>query len=147
MSEQRERPAVGDVRMSYTMQPCGTDGSWINGGNHYANAWTAEGAREFAVRVLTRAGGEYLGYTLSAVDVYGREMRLGHAGWTPVKGGRSDSFTVTRAEVGLPPVLVHPRGEQRCWDSIALDYFETVHVMLTDGSCVCGDPTRNVRGR
>lgn len=145
MSE-REMPKIGDVRWSYTMQPCGLDGKWINGGNHYANANSREDAEASARRMLGtdgiyRGGGTWV---LTAVEVYGQEVEFYGPAWRPLKGGRSESFRVTRADVGLPPVLLNPR-EPRCWDTTALDYFETVHAMMSDGSCQCGDPTRNAR--
>lgn len=137
---ERERPQIGDVRWSYLLQPCAADGREVNGGMSYANANSREDAEQTARRMLGR-GADHLG----KVTAYGREMEFYGPAWRPVKGGATDYFEVTRADVGLPPVLVDPRGEQRCWDTTVMDYFETVHVMLTDGSCVCGDPTRNTR--
>jgi hypothetical protein len=141
MSE-RERPQIGDVRWSYLIQPCGLDGREINGGMHYSNANSREDA-EASARHKIDGDGTYLGYMLSKVTVYGREMRLGYAAWEPLKGGRTESFEVTRADVGAEPVFL--TAETQCWDTTVMDYFETVHAMMTDGTCQCGDPTRNVR--
>jgi len=91
---------IGTVRMSYLIDPYGLDGRMINGGNHYANADTPEAGRETAERMLH--GERYLGYVLSKVVVYGREMRLGSECWSEVPGGRRDVFTVTRNDVGVP---------------------------------------------
>jgi hypothetical protein len=147
MSEQRQQAQIGDVRWSYTIQPVGLDGKWINGGNHYSNANSREDAEDTARRMLG-ADGIYGGSgtsVLSGAGVYGQEMEFYGPAWRPLKGGRSESFTVTRADVGLPPVFLRS-AETRCYDTTVMDYFETVHAMKTDGSCQCGDPTRNVRG-
>jgi hypothetical protein len=128
---------IGDVRMSYLIQPCGLDGREINGGMSYCNSDTAEEARKIAEQWMGP------GSTLGSVEVYGREMRLGYQAWQPVLGGRTDSFAVTRADMGLPPLFL--TSETRCWNTTVMDYFETVHAMMTDGSCQCGDPTRNAR--
>ncbi len=128
---------IGTVKMSYLIQPCGLDGREINGGMSYCNADTAEQARADAERMLGP------GSMLGSVTVYGREMRLGYSAWQQVTGGHTDFFTVTRAEMGLPPLFL--TSETRCWNTTVMDYFETVHAMMSDGSCQCGDPTRNVR--
>lgn len=141
---EREMPEIGDVRWSYELQPVGLDGRWINGGNHYSNANSREDAIESARRKFG-ADGVYHGsgtWTLLAVDVYGQEMEFYGPAWRPLKGGRSESFQVTRADVGLPPVFLN-RHHQGCYDTTVMDYFETVHAMMSDGSCQCGDPTRN----
>lgn len=140
MSE-RERPQIGDVKMSYLIQPVGLDGREVNGGMSYSNANTREDAEGVARRWMSedsRFG------SLSKVTVYGREMRLGYAAWEPVKGGRTEYFEVTRADAGAEPVFLR-RDQTQCYDTTVMDYFETVHAMKTDGSCQCGDPTRNVR--
>lgn len=134
---ERGRPQIGDVRMSYTMQPVGRDGQWTNGGNDYANADTRQRAREWAEQML-RHESSHLGHLVIAVEVYGREMRLGHQGWEPVKGGWTESFTVTREGVGMEPVFL--TRETACWDTTVLDRAERVHAMKSDGSCQCGDP-------
>jgi hypothetical protein len=134
---------IGDIEMSYMIQPIGLDGREINGGMHYANANTAERARAIAERMLK--GGTYRGYVLSGVTVYGQEVRLGYSAWQPVKGGRYDSFRVTREEVGVPPVFL--TGETHCWDTTVLDYAERVHAMMSDGSCQCGNPQAGFGGR
>jgi hypothetical protein len=141
MGYERERVKIGTVRMSYLMQPVGLDGREVNGGMSYANADSPERAREWALAVMKSdgpAGG------LSKVTVSGRELRLGYQGWAQIKGGRTEYFEVTRADAGLPPVFLD-RGKTRCWNTAVMDYFETVHAMMTDGSCQCGDPTRNTR--
>jgi hypothetical protein len=138
-----ERPNIGDVRWSYWILPRAVNGNDINGGNHYANADSAEDARATAERMIG-GDGVYLGYTLGSVACDGGEVEFTGSGWAPLKGGRTDSFVVSRAEVGAEPVFLR-RDETRCYDSTTMDYFETVHAMKTDGSCQCGDPTRNTR--
>lgn len=139
---ERERVQIGTVRWSYWIDPCAVNGRPINGGNHYANADNAEDARKTAEAMLS-GDGVYLGYTLGSVSCDGGEVEFVGSGWAPLKGGRRDSFTVTRADVGVPPVFL--TGETQCWNTTVMDYFETVHAMRTDGTCQCGDPTRNVR--
>jgi hypothetical protein len=136
---------IGAIQMSYLIQPCGLDGTPINGGNHYANASTPEDAREIAERWLTAREGKHLGYVLGSVSVYGREMRLGYQAWEEIRGGRRESFTVTRAEMGLPAVFL--TRETHCWDTTVLDYAERVHAMMSDGSCQCGNPAAGYGGR
>jgi hypothetical protein len=130
---------IGDIEMSYLIQPCGLDGREANGGMSYANAETAQKAREWAEKLLGP------GSRLGSVEVYGREERLSYQGWEPVPGGRVDAFTVTRAEMGLPPLFL--TGETRCWDTTVLDRSERVHAMMTDGSCQCGDPQAGYGGQ
>lgn len=130
---------IGTVEMSYWIDPCGLDGRPVNGGMSYANASTPEDARAFAERCLRP------GSRLGSVQVDGREVRLGYQGWEPLPGGRTDSFTVTRAEMGLPPLFL--TSETRCWDTAVLDRPERVHAMMSDGSCQCGDPTSGYGGQ
>jgi hypothetical protein len=130
---------VEEVRWSYWIDPCGLNGQPLNNGMSYANADTAEGARAFAERWL--APGSMLG----SVQVDGHEVRMGYGGWEPLPGGRTDSFTVTRAEMGLPPLFL--TRETRCWDTTVLDRPERVHAMMTDGSCQCGDPQAGYGGQ
>lgn len=70
-AEMGETP-IGTVQMSYWIDPCGLDGRPINGGMSYANADTAEKARQTAERWLRP------GSRLGSVYVVGREMRLGY---------------------------------------------------------------------
>lgn len=144
---ERKRVEIGDIKMSYEMQPVGLDGRWINGGNHYANADTAEGARDYARRVLTSENGQYYSpytSTLIGVDVYGQEMEFYGPAWQAVRGGRTESFRVTREELGLPPVFL--TRETMCWDTTVMDYPERVHAMMSNGSCQCGNPTAGYGG-
>lgn len=129
---------IGDIEMSYLIQPCGLDGREINGGMSYANASTPEKARAVAEEWLAP------GSTLGSVSVYGQEMRLGYAAWQQLPGGRTDSFAVTRAEMGLPPLFLS--RETRCWDTTVLDRAERVHAMMSDGSCQCGNPEAGYGG-
>jgi hypothetical protein len=133
---------IGTVGMSYTIDPCGLAGNPINGGWHYSDADTPEDARAIAERML--GGGQHLGYVLGSVSVYGCEMRLSYNGWTPVEGGRSESFTVTRADVGADPVFL--TDLTHCWDTTVMDYPERVHAMKSDGSCQCGRPDSGYGG-
>jgi hypothetical protein len=129
---------IGTVEMSYLIQPCGLDGRPVNGGMSYSNASTAEVARQRAEEWMGP------GSMLGSVYVYGQEMRLGYSGWAPVLGGRSESFRVTRAEMGLPPLFL--TSETRCWDTTVLDRPERVHAMMSDGSCQCGNPEAGYGG-
>lgn len=139
--DEHERPQIGDVRMSYLIQPVGLNGREINGGMSYSNANTREDAEKMARRWMSEGG--RLG-SLSKVTVYGREMVLSYDAWQPIKEGRTEYFEVTREDAEVEPVFLDP-SETRCWDTTVMDYFETVHAMRTDGSCQCGDPTRNTR--
>lgn len=100
MSE-RQPVQIGDVRWSYWIDPCGSDGQPINGGNNYANADSAEDARAVAEWMLTRENGVYLGYALDSVAVRGREVWFTGRAWRTVRAGASEAFRVTRADVGL----------------------------------------------
>lgn len=87
------RPQIGDVRISFTMQPCATNGQAINGGNHYANADTIERAREWANTILAKE--THLGYAVASVRITGEAYRLGVSAWAPI-GGAYVNETVTR---------------------------------------------------
>jgi len=77
------RTQIGERRMSYRMDPCGPNGRYINGGNHYANASTIEDARTYARNVLTNG---LMGYTLDSVEIVGQLMEFYGPAWRPVTG-------------------------------------------------------------
>jgi hypothetical protein len=129
----------GTRRMSFTMQPCGRNGQPINYGNHYANAHTLEDAHDYARRVL--ASGEVMGYTVRSVSIDGALYEFtGHA-WVSL---HSDyHHEVIHSE--LPYPYTADDLKKQCYDTTVMDYFETVHERRSDGTCRCGDPTRNAR--
>jgi len=94
---------IGDVRVSFLMQPCGADGHPLHGGNHYANADTLEGARDYARRVLSmpRERGFCCMRGVESVDIGGCEYEFTGAGWRPLYG--RDRYRhheiITRADI------------------------------------------------
>lgn len=87
MSNPTGRPRVpyGARAMSFTMQPCGPDGHPINGGNHYANAATLFGARDFARRLLDNPDPDsrYLGHRVDSVSISGGMYQFAGTSWRP----------------------------------------------------------------
>lgn len=129
--------ALWTRKMSYEMQPCDRAGRPINGGNHYANADTIEGAREFAANVLRRD--EFLGYRVWSVEITGRLMEFSGFAWAEVPaqdGGRREHETIKRT---TPLPLTAADLKMTCYFTTILDYPETVHESRSDGSCKCGE--------
>jgi hypothetical protein len=131
---------IGDVKWSYTVTPIGPVRR-ESVDRHWANADSADKAREKATAMLANV--EYQRMGMTHVEVYGREMFFRGDCWAPVKGGGRDSFTVRPQDMGTEPVWL--TAERRCYDTTVMDYYETVHAMRSDGTCQCGNPTRNTR--
>jgi hypothetical protein len=97
------RVQVGDMRVSFTMQPCGADGAPLHGGNHYANANTLEGARDYARRVLTAPRDRLFCCmrAVESVDIAGATYEFTGGGWTPryKRGNYSHHEVITRTEI------------------------------------------------
>ena len=130
---------IGDRRMSFEMQPLGRDMRPLNGGNHYANADTIEGARAYAARVV---GKEYNGSPfmwVAGVSITGQRMEFAGYAWRPLRGNE-DGFTWVQETVKAEtPAPLLPRDEGlHCYDTTVMDYFETVHEIRSNGSCRCG---------
>lgn len=86
---------LGDRQMMFTMQPLGTNGHAINGGNHYANADTIERAREWAEVIVGK--GTHLGYQITGVRIAGQLMEFYGPAWRPVTGpDRKGSYEIVR---------------------------------------------------
>ena len=96
------RVCRGDRKWSFTMQPCGRDGKPINGGNHYADADTLEGARSWARKVLAKPGGRHLDYPVRSVAISGCVHEFRGDGWFPLVGreGRSHHEVVESGQPG-----------------------------------------------
>jgi hypothetical protein len=123
--------ALGTVKRSWLMNPLNSQGGHLNGGNYYANANDEDAAFDYAERVNTNG---ILGRAVYGVHIRAQDEELTSRGWSPIRG-TWESVTVWNANM--------PR--QSCYDTTAMDYFETVHPKGPDGKCQCGDPTRNAR--
>lgn len=85
--DERPYPLIGEVRVSFLMQPCGADGQPLHGGNHYANAHTLEAARDYAYRVLTNPRPGFCCMRgVRSVDIGGGEYEFTGAAWKPIHG-------------------------------------------------------------
>lgn len=141
-TETRSRVMIGDRRMTFTMQPCGRDGQPVNGGNHYANANTLDDAREYARKML--ASGECMGYVVRSVEINGGLYEFYGPAWRRVTGPDSARHHEV-IESELPYPYTADDLKKQCYDTTVMDVFETVHERRSDGTCRCGNPTRNVR--
>lgn len=83
--DERPRPRLGDMAVSFTMQPCGPDGHPLHGGNHYANAHTLDAARDYAYRMLSAPAGQGFCCTsgVRSVDITGATYEFTGDAWTP----------------------------------------------------------------
>ena len=130
---------IGDIKMSYLMQPCGLDGRPINGGNHYADADTIDAARDYANRMLG-LDDTSIEYRLGSVEIVGREMRFTGKCWSPVPGGRFEREVIRR---NRPVPLSAADLAKTCYPTTIRDFYELVHERREDGSCKCGHHPSN----
>jgi hypothetical protein len=101
--DERPRPRIGDLCVSFTMQPCGPDGHPLHGGNHYANAATLERARDYAYRVLSapREQGFCCMRAVESVDISGATYEFTGGAWSPryAKDNYRHHEVITREDV------------------------------------------------
>jgi hypothetical protein len=133
---------LGDIRVSYHATAYAVNGKAINHGHFYADFDSIEAAREWAGRLFRDQHTRYGQSQVGSVQIHGREMTLGIEGWN-----ETSDFSKSHYETVLtdqPIVLGAADLALRCYDTTVMDYFETVHPRRVDGTCHCGDPTRNV---
>lgn len=75
-----EKPEIGEVRMSYTMQPLNKDDRPTNHGMSYANSWTLGGARDYARVIGIRDWST--GEPIVAVEIVGRYEEFTGSAWS-----------------------------------------------------------------
>lgn len=125
----------GKQELSYVMQPCDVRGQAINGGSHYANAHTLEGARDFAVGVLSKD--THCGYPVRSVSIHGRTLVFKGDAWQEVYGKDVPGhYEVVHSERPYPYSDSDLR--QECYSSTVMDRYEVVHERRSDGTCTCG---------
>lgn len=111
-SRDDDRPPVriGDMRVSFTMQPCGPDGYSLHGGNHYANADTLEAAHAYAYRVLTTPPGQ--GFCcmrgVRSVKIIGATYEFTGDAWTPRYSRENFRYHETVTPDDIPPDYTRP---------------------------------------
>jgi len=121
---------IGTIRMGYTIQPCGLNGMSLNGGNHYANADTIEGARECAQRM-------FAGDRVASVTIQGNEFEFrGHA-WEKLSYGAYHFERIER-DKDKPLPLLPSDMVKTCYPTTILDRYEVVHERRSNGTCRCG---------
>lgn len=129
---------IGTQEMSFTMDPRGLNGVSINSGMAYWNTDTIEKARASA---RERVNGDCCGQQVGSVHIFGQMMVLGYNGWSAVKGGQMITETIIRTSPVDYTRTPRDRGA-RCYETTVLDRYEIVHERRMDGTCQCGDPTR-----
>lgn len=126
----------GKQELSYVMQPCDVRGRAINGGNHYANAHTLEGARDFAVSVLSKD--THCGYPVRSVSIHGRTLVFKGDAWSPIYGKDVPGhYEVVYSE--RPYLYTASDLQKQCYPSTVMDHYEIVHERRSDGTCKCGE--------